>query len=241
MSPRLLVSILLVACSKPPAGPSPRPATATGSSAPAESVPREVVQLGGDRDMPNIVITAGGVYYGRQKLERVPDELARAHAALPMKQTHVFVLAAASVPAIVDTVRGVRKAGWERAALYTLDGDHKHLLCDANWEDPGPDPAESVTLSIELMRDRTWVGLSHVNEFQEIPNKGNAHDLDKLEIALKEHRASAFFYDRRDAELAFDPEITTAEALNALEATCTADFNGLRLVAPTELAARAKL
>lgn len=186
------------------------------------------------------MITSAGVYYGRQKLGRVGDELARAHAAAPMKQTAVFVLAGAPVAAIVDTIRALPRAGWARAELYAVDGERPRMLCDANWEDPLPDPAESVTLSIELTRERAWVGLSKVNEFEEVPKRGDDHDFDKLETILKEHRASAFFADRRDAQLAFDPEVVTADALRALETTCTADFNGIHLVSPDELAARVR-
>src|SRR6185503_2229143 len=53
------------------------------------------------------------------------------------------------------------------------------------------DPEEHVTLSVLVQSDRVWVGLSRVNEFQEIPKKGDAQDWEKLETTLKEHKASA--------------------------------------------------
>src|SRR6266496_2223916 len=40
---------------------------------------------------------------------------------------------------------------------------------------------EHVTLSVLVQSDRIWVGLSRVNEFQDIPKKGDDQDWDKLE------------------------------------------------------------
>src|ERR1700761_8388099 len=62
---------------------------------------------------------------------------------------------------------------------------------------------EHVTLSVLVQADRIWVGLSRVNEFQEIPKKGDQEqDWEKFETTLKEHKASAFFTDRSDIEVA---------------------------------------
>src|ERR1044072_1803329 len=61
---------------------------------------------------------------------------------------------------------------------------------------------EHVTLSVLVQADRIWVGLSRVNEFQEIPKKGEEHDWEKFETTLKEHKASAFLEDRSDLEVA---------------------------------------
>src|SRR5258706_13245662 len=61
---------------------------------------------------------------------------------------------------------------------------------------------EHVTLSVLVQADKIWVGLSRVNEFQEIPKKPDNQDWEKLETTLKEHKASAFFADRTDVEIA---------------------------------------
>src|ERR1043165_7054197 len=45
---------------------------------------------------------------------------------------------------------------------------------------------EHVTLSVLVQADRIWVGLSRVNEFQEIPKKGQDHDWEKFETTRKE-------------------------------------------------------
>src|ERR1044072_7667784 len=67
---------------------------------------------------------------------------------------------------------------------------------------------ETVTLSVLVQSDRIWVGLSRVNEFQEIPKKGDEQDWEKLETMLKAPKASACFADRLDLEIA--AESTTA-------------------------------
>ena len=48
---------------------------------------------------------------------------------------------------------------------------------------------EHVTLSVLVQSDKIWVGLSRVNEFQDIPKKADDQDWDKLETTLKEHKA----------------------------------------------------
>src|SRR4026209_437156 len=49
---------------------------------------------------------------------------------------------------------------------------------------------EQVTLSVLVQSDKIWVGLSRVNEFQDIPKLASGeHDWDKLETTLKQHKA----------------------------------------------------
>src|SRR3954452_7429650 len=61
---------------------------------------------------------------------------------------------------------------------------------------------ERVILSVLVQSDRIWVGLSRVNEFQEIPKKGDQQDWERFESTLKEHKSSTFFSDRTDLEIA---------------------------------------
>ena len=61
---------------------------------------------------------------------------------------------------------------------------------------------EHVTLSVLVTNEKIWVGLSRINQFQEIPNKGTERDWDRFENTLKENKASAFFADRSDIEIA---------------------------------------
>ena len=99
-----------------------------------------------------------------------------------------------------------------------------------------------MTLSVLVQADRIWVGLSRVNEFQEIPKKGDDQDWDKFETTLKEHKASAFFADRADIEIA--GEITTQspveyqDVIHAMDVAVKVGFIDVGLTDPAGLAAR---
>jgi len=104
---------------------------------------------------------------------------------------------------------------------------------------------EHVTLSVLVQSDRIWVGLSRVNEFQDIPKKGESQDWDKLETTLKEHKASAFFADRSDLEIA--AESTTAapvkyqDIIYAMDVAVKVGFVDVGLSDPQGLSARPSL
>src|SRR3954465_8962430 len=61
---------------------------------------------------------------------------------------------------------------------------------------------EHVTLSVLVQSDRISVCLSPVGDQQSIPKKGDGQDWDTFEATLKQHKASAFFADRSDVEIA---------------------------------------
>jgi biopolymer transport protein ExbD len=104
---------------------------------------------------------------------------------------------------------------------------------------------ETVTLSVLVQADRIWVGLSRVNEFQEIPRKAEDHDWEKFTTTLKEHKASAFFADRADIEIA--GESTTAspvkyqDIVQAMDVAVKVGFIDVGLSDPAGLAARPSL
>ena len=104
---------------------------------------------------------------------------------------------------------------------------------------------EHVTLSVLVQADKIWVGLSRVNEFQEIPKKGDTQDWEKLETTLKEHKTSTFFSDRTDLEIA--AESTTAapvkyqDIIHAMDIAVRAGFQDVGLSDPQGLAARPSL
>ena len=104
---------------------------------------------------------------------------------------------------------------------------------------------EHVTLSVLVQSDRVWVGLSRVNEFQEIPKKGDVHDWEKFETTLKEHKASAFFADRTDIEVA--GESTTAapvpyqDVIKAMDHAIKVGFIDVGLSDSAGLAARPQM
>ena len=104
---------------------------------------------------------------------------------------------------------------------------------------------ERVTLSVLVQSDRIWVGLSRVNEFQDIAKKGDDQDWEKFETTLKEHKASAFFADRTDIEIA--AESTTAapvkyqDIIHAMDVAVKVGFIDVGLSDPQGLAARPSL
>lgn len=104
---------------------------------------------------------------------------------------------------------------------------------------------EHVTLSVLVQADRIWVGLSRINQFQEIPKKGDDQDWEKFENTLKENKASAFFADRSDIEVA--AESTSAavvkyqDVIHAMDVAVKVGFVDVGLTDPNGLAARPSL
>ena len=104
---------------------------------------------------------------------------------------------------------------------------------------------EHVTLSVLVQADRIWVGLSRVNEFQEIPKKGDQQDWEKFETTLKEHKASAFFADRSDIEVAGESTtqspVTYQDVIHAMDVAVKVGFIDVGLTDPAGLAARPQM
>ena len=105
---------------------------------------------------------------------------------------------------------------------------------------------EHVTLSVLVQSDRIWVGLSRVNEFQDIPKKAEEQDWDKFEATLKEHKTSAFFgKDRTDIEIAAESTIAAPvkyqDIIHAMDVAVKVGFVDVGLTDPNGLAARPSL
>src|ERR1700733_6253351 len=104
---------------------------------------------------------------------------------------------------------------------------------------------ERVILSVLLQSDRIWVGLSRVNEFQEIPKKGDQQDWERFENTLKENKASAFFSDRTDIEVAAEStssaEVKYQDIIHAMDVAVKVGFVDVGLTDPNGLAARPSL
>ena len=105
---------------------------------------------------------------------------------------------------------------------------------------------ETVTLSVLVQSDRIWVGLSRVNEFQEIPKLAEGdQDWVKFETTLKEHKASAFFADRADLEIAAESTLQSPvkyqDIIRAMDFAVKVGFVDVGLSDPAGLAARPSL
>jgi len=104
---------------------------------------------------------------------------------------------------------------------------------------------EHVTLSVLVQADRIWVGLSRINQFQEIPKKGDTQDWERFENTLKENKASAFFADRTDIEVAAESTsqspVEYQDIIHAMDVAVKVGFVDVGLTDPNGLAARPSL
>jgi biopolymer transport protein TolR len=111
---------------------------------------------------------------------------------------------------------------------------------------PVTEENDKVILSVLLQADKIWVGLSRVNEFQEIPKTAEGkQDWTKFETTLKDHKASAFFSDRGDLELAAESttgsEVKYQDVIQAMDIAVKVGFGDVGLSDPAGLSARPTL
>jgi hypothetical protein len=100
---------------------------------------------------------------------------------------------------------------------------------------------DHVTLSLLIQKDQIWVGLSRVNEFQQIPMRASGElDWDKLEATLKQHKVSAFFVDRTDLEIAGE-NVTWIDIVHAIDIAKKVGFIDFAVFDPASLSARPQL
>jgi biopolymer transport protein ExbD len=93
---------------------------------------------------------------------------------------------------------------------------------------------EHVVLSVLVTKDEIWIGLSRINEFQQIT-------AEKLVATLKEQKASAFFVDRADIEIAADDDVPYGAVIAVIAKAREVGFVDWQLTDPTGLAARPTL
>ncbi|HEU0030640.1 MAG TPA: AgmX/PglI C-terminal domain-containing protein [Kofleriaceae bacterium] len=171
--------------------------------------------------------------------------------ATPMKIVNVVlgsvaVAAADYSLAALTTARPGQPATWQplRAFGAKLPVIPVPVGTGGRWNAPAlaRDPSaavaddERVNLSILVTKTTVWIGLSRVNEFQEIRRDGS--EWDALAKALAAHKASAFFVDRSDVELAGEDEVTYRDVVTAFERARAAGFSDARVIHPYALSAR---
>ncbi|MEZ4360714.1 MAG: biopolymer transporter ExbD [Kofleriaceae bacterium] len=105
---------------------------------------------------------------------------------------------------------------------------------------------DKVMLSVLIEADKIWVGLSRINEFQEIAKgQDGQHDWAKLETALKDQKGSAYFSDRADLELAAESttgsEVSYQDVIQAMDIAVKVGFIDVGLSDPAGLSARPTL
>jgi biopolymer transport protein ExbD len=105
---------------------------------------------------------------------------------------------------------------------------------------------EHVTLSVLVQSDQIWVGLSRLSDaFQTIPKKGDEQDWEKFEATLKEHKASEYFTNRADLEIAAESTTTAPveyqDIIHAMDVAVKVGFIDVGLSDPQGLAVRPTL
>jgi len=96
-------------------------------------------------------------------------------------------------------------------------------------------------LSLFLDKDHTWLGVSEVNEFQDIPALADKSlDFDKLKSALRGLKMNKELAERRDLELAASTG-TAREVFAAFEIACREGFDDIAVLTPDQLSAHPEL
>jgi biopolymer transport protein TolR len=105
-----------------------------------------------------------------------------------------------------------------------------------------PEVCDQPKLSVLVEPDRVWLGVSRVNEFEQIPNVAGKPDWDKIEERLKVQKASSFFNERTDIEVAANSTASAPVSYQTLIATMDVamkvGFSDVGITDPQGLSAR---
>lgn len=96
---------------------------------------------------------------------------------------------------------------------------------------------EHVQLSVLVTANAVWLGMSRINEFVEVP-RGDAKALAR---ALRDIKATAFFADRADAEIAGEGTVAYGDVVKVIDAAASAGFTDWRVTSEHALSARPQL
>ena len=105
--------------------------------------------------------------------------------------------------------------------------------------------SDDPKLSVLIENDEIWVGVSRLEEYQRIPKTDSGYDWTKLEEALKAQKASTWFTDTTEIQVA--AESTKSEPVSyqqivlAMDTAVKAGFRDVRLSDPDALYARPHL
>lgn len=100
---------------------------------------------------------------------------------------------------------------------------------------------EQVRASILIQENVIWVGLSRINEFTQIPKKGETYNWEELKTVLDNHKKSSYFTDREDIEVAAEDKISYQTIISTMDIAIAAGFIDVGLADPGSLSARPTL
>ncbi len=172
--------------------------------------------------------------------------LVRPTDATPMNAVmHVLNnVAAAGDDSVLAAQRG---SAWQPLTAITLPIVPVPFSTGAKWSRLKSDhpsvgiaiDPEHVVLSVLVTTDRIFVGISRLDQFFVIPR--DAGVADKLASTLKEQKASSFFTDRTDIEIAADDTVTYGDVVKVIDEAVKDGFVDWTLTTPDRLAARPAL
>jgi len=130
-------------------------------------------------------------------------------------------------------------AVWVNISQLSSSPKGKARDCPGCNDDPDP------KLSVLVEPDQIWIGVSRVNEFEKIPKVGNDYDWAKLEATLKQQKASAYFLDKHDIEIAANSSpsapVSYQSLIAAMDVAVKVGFVDVGLTEPNSLSARPTL
>jgi biopolymer transport protein ExbD len=105
-----------------------------------------------------------------------------------------------------------------------------------------PEVCDKPKLSVLVEPDQIWIGVSRVNEFERIPHVNGKPDWDKFEERLKVQKASSFFVDETQIEIAAQSTtaspVTYQSLVAAMDLSVKVGFPDVGLTEPQGLSAR---
>jgi biopolymer transport protein ExbD len=134
-------------------------------------------------------------------------------------------------------------AVWVKIGQLPIQPKGKALAGEPCEQDP--EGCDEPKLSVLVEPEQIWIGISRVNEFERIPKTGATHDWEKLEERLKAHKASAFFIDDKDIEIAAQSTpsapVSYQSLIAAMDVAVKVGFDDVGLTDPAGLSARPTL
>lgn len=107
------------------------------------------------------------------------------------------------------------------------------------------DTCDEPKLSMLVDSDSVWIGVSRVNEFEQIPKTAAGYDWDKVRERLQAQRKSPFFVGKTDIEVAANSTAATPipynELIAAMDVAVQSGFLDVGLTDPNGLSARPTL
>ena len=110
---------------------------------------------------------------------------------------------------------------------------------------PDPDACDKPKLSVLLEGDSVWIGVSRVNEFEQIPKTASGYDWDKVRERLQAQKKSVFFDGETHIEVAANSTLATpiayTQLIAAMDVAVQSGFIDVGLTDPAGLSARPTL